>query len=176
MEKRTFRVEGAFNGTKSLSAYSYVSPSRPVTEFRCPSAPSNQVAQAPVGEGAPVARSVSIEKAPRNLARAASGGGAELELLKDATLLRETPLPADELATAEPAPVLNARVLRLESPHLFGPDVLALQQALIAAGWPIRADGFHGPGTDQALRHFQRAHRLTEDGLFGPRTQAMMGL
>ena len=39
-----------------------------------------------------------------------------------------------------------------------------LQKALNADGAGLKADGFFGNATDKALRAFQRAHSLTEDG------------
>ncbi len=180
LDKRTFRVNGKFDGTLSLSTYSYVSDPRPVTEFRCPSVPEASLARKPEVEEAPGPRALTLASAETGgrAARALADGSADgpAPSLDETEILYDTPLEADALGTAEPRSYLNSRVLRLESPHLFGPDVLALQHALNAAGWRIRADGFYGPGTDEALRHFQRAHGLGEDGLFGPRTQAMLGL
>jgi peptidoglycan hydrolase-like protein with peptidoglycan-binding domain len=52
-----------------------------------------------------------------------------------------------------------------------GPEVLALQKALLAAGFnPQGLDGSFGPKTDAALRAFQRAAGITVDGKAGPQT------
>ena len=56
-----------------------------------------------------------------------------------------------------------------------GPDVVALQQGLIAAGYSIAADGAFGPGTAAALQQFQAAKGLTADGIAGPATWAALG-
>ncbi|MCJ2088354.1 peptidoglycan-binding protein [Methylobacterium sp. E-005] len=44
-----------------------------------------------------------------------------------------------------------------------GPDVIALQNAI-----GVKADGQFGPGTESALRAYQRAHHLVADGICGP--------
>lgn len=52
-----------------------------------------------------------------------------------------------------------------------GPEVLALQKALLAAGFnPHGLDGSFGPKTDAALRAFQRAAGIVVDGKAGPQT------
>jgi peptidoglycan hydrolase-like protein with peptidoglycan-binding domain len=67
-------------------------------------------------------------------------------------------------------PLLGKRILRRGA---FGWDVSVLQFSLSRAGayrWPI--DGYFGPETTRALRHFQRARGLVPDGVAGPRTIA----
>lgn len=61
-------------------------------------------------------------------------------------------------------PAERIEILRLGS---RGDAVLALQTAL-----GISADGIFGPGTEQAVRSFQRRHDLADDGVAGPATQA----
>ncbi len=39
----------------------------------------------------------------------------------------------------------------------------------------IRADGIFGPGTEAAVKRFQRRHGLTPDGVVGPATWAALG-
>lgn len=52
-----------------------------------------------------------------------------------------------------------------------GPEVLALQKALAAAGFnPQGLDGSFGPKTEAALRAFQRAAGIVVDGKAGPQT------
>ena len=55
-----------------------------------------------------------------------------------------------------------------------GPDVLAMQVALTAAGYPCANDSAFGPKTEQAVKAFQSAHGLNPDGLAGPRTMAAL--
>ncbi len=54
-----------------------------------------------------------------------------------------------------------------------GPEVLLLQRALAARGFPPGAlDGDFGPKTEAALRAFQRRVRLTPDGIASQEVQA----
>lgn len=168
--QRTFRVEGEFRGTKALSTTIVFGESRAVDQAGCPAAVVTPVARAP---DTPAARRVSVTRTkPGAVAMAASPSRPAApapiagQVYSRADVSDETPEQAE----------LESRWLRLEQPHMFGADVLALQEALREAGWPVRADGFHGPRTDQALRHFQEANDLVPDGVFGPRTRSVLGL
>ena len=58
-----------------------------------------------------------------------------------------------------------------------GPDVLALQKALLAHGFnPGALDGLFGGGTEAALIAFQRSEGLLADGIAGPRSLYALGL
>lgn len=58
-----------------------------------------------------------------------------------------------------------------------GPAVTAVQQRLQAAGFsPGAIDGKFGPGTESAVKMFQRARGLTVDGIVGPKTAAALGV
>ena len=60
---------------------------------------------------------------------------------------------------------------------MSGPEVLALQQALLDHGFdPGTIDGEFGGGTEAAVLAFQRSEVLLADGVAGPRTQAALGL
>ncbi len=66
------------------------------------------------------------------------------------------------------APVASADAARVKS---RGPEVVRLQVKL-----GVSADGVFGPGTQRALRRWQRAHGLVADGIAGPVTRAALGL
>ena len=71
----------------------------------------------------------------------------------------------------------KSRVLMLTSPYMTGDDVLALQKALAGKAYPVsQFDGIFGPETDRALRAFQVAAGLAEDGKAGPLTFKALGL
>jgi putative peptidoglycan binding protein len=58
-----------------------------------------------------------------------------------------------------------------------GPAVSALQQKLQAAGFsPGAIDGKFGPGTESAVKSFQRSRGLTADGIVGPLTASALGV
>lgn len=51
-----------------------------------------------------------------------------------------------------------------------GSAVEALQSQLASQGYSIAVDGIYGPGTERAVRDFQRKHDLAPDGIVGPKT------
>lgn len=56
-----------------------------------------------------------------------------------------------------------------------GPQVKALQGELASLGFPVGAiDGYYGKTAGKAVTAFQRAHRLTPDGIVGPATLAAL--
>lgn len=68
------------------------------------------------------------------------------------------------------------RLLMLERPFMTGPDVMALQQRLVALGFEMNPDGSFGPLTDRAVTEFQRQHGLEADGIVRGRTRRALGL
>lgn len=57
-----------------------------------------------------------------------------------------------------------------------GEWVVALQEALNAAGYELDVDGSFGDNTEAAVIAFQRENRLAADGVVGPNTWAALGI
>jgi peptidoglycan hydrolase-like protein with peptidoglycan-binding domain len=57
-----------------------------------------------------------------------------------------------------------------------GEDVRQVQEAPIAAGINVSADGVFGKDTDNAVRQFQQQKWLTADGVVGVQTRKELGL
>jgi peptidoglycan hydrolase-like protein with peptidoglycan-binding domain len=55
-----------------------------------------------------------------------------------------------------------------------GEDVKRMQTLLNTFGHQLKVDGIFGSGTDKAVRSFQKSHRLTVDGICGPKTWAAL--
>lgn len=70
----------------------------------------------------------------------------------------------------------EVRVLTLTEPIMQGEDVRQVQEALIAAGINVSADGIFGKDTDRAVRQFQQQKGLTADGVVGAQTRKELGL
>lgn len=74
-------------------------------------------------------------------------------------------------ALIESGYAIGDRLLYLRAPMLRGDDVTELQQRLNALGFDSgREDGILGPGTETALKRFQRERGLEPDGVCGPAT------
>ena len=70
---------------------------------------------------------------------------------------------------------LGKRILKLRSPYMQGEDVRELQGLLQELGYDCDGiDGYYGPNTRDAVKAFQHACRLLEDGEYGPDTHAML--
>lgn len=52
-----------------------------------------------------------------------------------------------------------------------GYEVYVMQQKLKDEGYKLAVDGIFGPGTDKALKQFQKDAGLTVDGYYGPNTK-----
>lgn len=72
--------------------------------------------------------------------------------------------------------MIYSRALRYQLPLMRGEDVLAIQLRLRQLGVADvgHTDGMFGRQTDAAVREFQRTHRLTVDGIVGPRTWTLL--
>lgn len=69
------------------------------------------------------------------------------------------------------APVYTRLLKVTGRPYMNGDDVCAVQRALADAGFsPGEADASYGPKTEKAVRAYQAANSLTEDGIVGPKT------
>jgi hypothetical protein len=69
-----------------------------------------------------------------------------------------------------------SRLLFLERPFMKGPDVLALQERLVALGFEMNPDGEFGPMTDAAVTEFQLRNGFEPDGIVGKNTRKALKL
>ena len=72
-----------------------------------------------------------------------------------------TPIPVAEVATTTPRPTLRRPV---------NDDSLRVLVRSIQTTLGVKVDGNFGPGTEAAMRAFQRNHGLVPDGIVGPKT------
>lgn len=170
-EDLRFRIEGVFEGTRGVRSSIVTGPERPVTMLDC----------APFGTPQPVAQA-EPEAAPRS-----TDFSAPMQISRN-TPLRAVPdttepaidgqvIASRSLITGAPDSSVEVRLLRVTPGALiYGGDVMAVQRALTAAGWPVLEDGIYGPRTEAAIRMFQRANGLRVDGIVGPRTERRLGL
>lgn len=82
--------------------------------------------------------------------------------------------PWEEFLHWEPSLVM--RLAEPGEPLVQGEPVRQVQQALIAAGFDVEADGIFGQGTDRAVREFQQEKGLTADGIVGEETRRVLGV
>jgi hypothetical protein len=57
-----------------------------------------------------------------------------------------------------------------------GPEIVKIQEALNERGSNLNVDGVFGGNTDGAVRHYQRANGLAEDGVVGAKTLSALSL
>ena len=70
----------------------------------------------------------------------------------------------------------DPEVLSLQRPPIRGPEVTAVQRALIKAGHQMKADGVFGAGTERAVMAFQRSNGLPANGTVDRKTREALGL
>lgn len=84
--------------------------------------------------------------------------------------------PVTKTPTTSKTPKVTLPTLALK-PGDTGLQVKHLQQALAALGYSSgKADGRFGPATKRALEKFQKAKKLTVDGVLGPKTLSTLQL
>jgi chitosanase len=68
------------------------------------------------------------------------------------------------------------RLLKKTDPMMRGDDVRELQQALKGQGIQVDVDGVFGPGTEAAVKEYQRNAGLSVDGKVGGNTRTALGI
>ena len=81
------------------------------------------------------------------------------------------PLSAEAAASQPSGAITGVPPLEL---HMQGPEVAALQSRLNELGAALTVDGVFGIGTLKAVRGFQNANGLSDDGIVGARTAAAL--
>ncbi len=72
--------------------------------------------------------------------------------------------------------VIASRFLRVTTPYMQGPDVIAVQRRLLVLGYYTGPwDGVYNTDTRQAVVKFQQASGLHPDGIVGPMTWTALG-
>jgi len=91
------------------------------------------------------------------------------------TGVQPTPAPLPDPASVPAPPPPSAPVLTraLREGVAWGEDVEKMQEQLKAIGFDVDVDGIFGPGTDQAVRTFQKDKGLIEDGIVMPADPAV---
>lgn len=105
-------------------------------------------------------------------------------LMDDDNLKKLAQALADELAEYYGAvlePAIQKRVFEVDIPVLRrgdkGTEVKGLQRHLRGYGYSLDVDGSFGPATEKALKAYQKANGLEQDGIRGPATfKSMNGL
>jgi N-acetylmuramoyl-L-alanine amidase len=113
---------------------------------------------------------VSGELFDADLDRAVRGFQQRRGLVADGVVGEETRTALDAARWR-----LGDRILLSTAHPMRGDDVAALQERLVVLGlFPSAVDGVFGPGTEAALREFQRGLGLRDDGMCGAVTLRAM--
>lgn len=94
------------------------------------------------------------------------GKGMEYDFIPGETT---APVSSSKPEMTKPVKTVKKQTLRRGS---RGNDVKELQTILSKAGSSLAIDGIFGPGTQSAVRAFQKKHNLVVDGIVGPKTWA----
>jgi len=107
---------------------------------------------------------------------AATGGSAAAQPAAASAGSMSNPAAAD--GTDSGAPLDLEAVAAASVPVLrqgaSGPDVVRLQQFLVAKGFPVGTDGQFGTDTENAVIQFQQANNLDDDGVVGGDTWELL--
>ena len=102
-----------------------------------------------------------------------SSGSPPTAGLTTGTKMTSTTRTATPAQPSVSSPVPPTTTLK---PGDSGAQVKILQQELAKLGYPVGTiDGNYGPATSKAVAAFQRADRLTPDGIVGPPTLLALG-
>lgn len=82
----------------------------------------------------------------------------------------------DNLTGPAHNPYRAHRTVRQGVSHVYASDVAFVQHRLRAHGFTLATDGDFGPITTASVRSFQRALRLSVDGIVGPQTYGRLGV
>ncbi len=74
------------------------------------------------------------------------------------------------------AEVAEIRLLRLRRPFMQGSDVRELQEKLAGLSFELDVDGVFGPGTEHAVKAYQKRNGLVADGIVGAATRSALAL
>jgi resuscitation-promoting factor RpfA len=103
-----------------------------------------------------------------------SGGGGYISSTPTYTQTYSAPA----YTAPAPAPVISNihGQFGLENVSQVRDDVKDFQKVLVKNKYKVKVDGQYGPETEAATRKFQKAKRLTVDGVVGPQTWKAAGL
>ncbi len=177
LEQRTFQIEGKFSGSYAGKAKLIRGDSRPVDAQSCDAvAALNASSDSGNADTSPKSGQIVYQSASTAASRQRQPSGESSAAMESkpavaGVVIAETVI---EDGISKQRPII--RELRLESPRMFGDDVVAVQKALIERGYRLQLDGFYGDATERAVRRFQQANGIAADGVVGGNTGYWLGL